>query len=209
MGIEFSPTVDRETEPFAPPLASGVREVTRGWGELYRDHADFVWRSLRRMGLSPDAAKDCLHDVFLVVHRRFDSFDSSLGSERAWLFGIAANVARSERRRRRPVPVERIEPLLDRRTTSSGPPPPCASGEYRVGYLRVREKIMEAVSALSPDRRAVFTMFELEGMSCLEIADEMGVVIGTVYSRLHAAREQLRAALSDYKPEGASSGGKI
>lgn len=159
------------------------------------------------MGLSPDDAKDSLHDVFLIVHRRFDTFDPKLGSERAWLFGISANVARSERRRRKPVPVERIEPLLDKQANSTGTTPPCASGEFRIGYLRVREKIMEAVGALAPDRRAVFTMFELEGMTCLEIADEMGIVIGTVYSRLHAAREQLREALSDYKPEGAPRGG--
>lgn len=207
MGVELKLAVDRESKAFAPPLLSGVSEVTRGWGELYRDHADFVWRSLRRMGLGPDAAKDSLHDVFLVVHRKFDSYDPNLGSERAWLFGIAANVARSERRRRRPVPFEHIEPLLDHRSVAAGSTPPAASGEYRIGYLRVREKILQAVSALSPERRAVFTMFELEGMNCLEIADEMGVVIGTVYSRLHSAREQLRAALSDFKPEGAPSRG--
>jgi RNA polymerase sigma-70 factor (ECF subfamily) len=205
MGVELSPTVVPERENYAPPLESGVVAMTRGWGELYRDHADFVWRSLRRMGLSPDEAKDSLHDVFLIVHRRFDSFDPNLGSERAWLFGIAANVARSERRRRRPIPVERVEPLLDHQASVTGADAPSSSGEYRIGYLRVREKIMEAVGALSPERRAVFTMFELEGMSCLEIADEMGVVIGTVYSRLHSAREQLRIALSDYKPEGSSS----
>jgi RNA polymerase sigma-70 factor (ECF subfamily) len=201
MGAESSPTVLREQETFAPPLASGVTEVTRGWGELYRDHADFVWRSLRRMGLTPDAAKDSLHDVFLIVHRRIDTFDPSRGSERAWLFGIAANVARSEKRRRVPVLVERLEPLLDQRGSNTNSTPPFASGEYRIGYIRVRERIVEAVAALTPERRAVFTMFELEGMSCLEIADEMGIVIGTVYSRLHSAREQLRAALSDYKPE--------
>lgn len=207
MGVELSLAVDREGKTFAPPDLSRGAEVTRGWGELYRDHADFVWRSLRRMGLGPDAAKDSLHDVFLVVHRKFDSYDPNLGTERAWLFGIAANIARSERRRRRPVPFEHIEPLLDHQSAASGSSPPAASGEYRIGYLRVRERILEAVGALSPERRAVFTMFELEGMSCLEIADEMGVVIGTVYSRLHSAREQLRAALSDYKPEGAPTRG--
>ncbi len=154
------------------------------------------------MGLGPDAAKDSLHDVFLIVHRRMDSFDPALGSERAWLFGIAANVARSERRRRVPIPVERLEPLLDHREARGQVGTPSASGEYRVGYFRVREKIISAIGALPPERRAVFSMFELEGMSCLEIADEMGVAIGTVYSRLHAARAELRAALSDYKPEG-------
>lgn len=200
----MSPTVGREQEAFALPLASGVMKVTRGWGELYLDHADFVWRSLRRMGLGPDAAKDSLHDVFLIVHRRFDSFDPSLGSERAWLFGIAANVARSEKRRRVPVPVDRLEPLLDQRGSGTTSTPPSVSGEYRIGYLGVREKILEAVAALTPDQRAVFTMFELEGMSCLEIADEMGIVIGTVYSRLHVAREHLRSTLAAYKPEGAS-----
>lgn len=211
MPVEVS-AAECTQESSAPVSTPDLRSTTgvvgpRGWGELYRDHADFVWKSLRRMGLGPDAAKDALHDVFLVVHRRMGSFDPALGTERAWLFGIAANVARSERRRRVPIPVERLELLMDQREAHSRAGAPSVSGEFRVGYLRVREKIMAAIGELAPERRAVFSMFELEGLSCLEIADEMGVAIGTVYSRLHSARAELRAALSDYKPEGTPMGG--
>src|SRR5690606_14100263 len=76
MPVEVSAAECTE-EPSAPVSTPDLRSSTgtvspRGWGELYRDHADFVWRSLRRMGLGQDAAKDALHDVFLVVHRRMD-----------------------------------------------------------------------------------------------------------------------------------------
>src|SRR5688572_3092340 len=89
-----------------PPLESsppdGQLAKGRSWGDLYRDHADFVWKCLRRMGLDSEDSADALHEVFLIVHRREAAFDPTRGTERGWLFGISANVVRAERRKKRP-----------------------------------------------------------------------------------------------------------
>ena len=61
---------------------------------------------------------------------------------------------------------------------------------------RRRRALETALGALDPEKRAVFVMFELEGMSGQQIADELGVPIGTVHSRLHHARAALRASLT-------------
>lgn len=195
---EQSPSEQHPSE-----LPSRVRPV-RTWGELYRDHADFVWRSLRRMGLSPDDAQDAMQEVFLIVHRRQDVFDPEQGSERGWLFGIAANVVRSERRRKR------AHLFLDE---SGCERPGGASGTVLLGEAswratdgaatasghQLRATLRRAVEALSPEHRAVFTMFEIEGIDCGSIAAELSIPVGTVYSRLHKARETLQRALQEYR----------
>ncbi len=173
------------------------------WGDWYNDHADFVWRCLRRMGLAHDDAKDALHDVFLVVHRRLSSYDSSRSCQRAWLLGIAVNVVRAERRRHRPIPVEGLESVAAAEGTDHGATGEAsrrssqANGDVQQRGLAVA--LTRALESLDPERRVVFSMFELEGMGCTEIATELSIPVGTVYSRLHSARSQLQAALVEYR----------
>lgn len=182
--------------------ATGI-EPPPAWGPLYDHHADFVWRSLRRMGLSTEDAKDALHEVFLIVHKRWDSYDPSRGSTRNWLFGIAANVARSERRKRRCeahadsaecfVPGSTpIGHVLGESSWRS------ADGHSQLTTGQLRDALSGAIAELPPEQRAVFSMFELEGLEGSAIADELAIPIGTVYSRLHGARTRLQAILVHY-----------
>jgi RNA polymerase sigma-70 factor (ECF subfamily) len=199
-----APPPPRRHPPATLPPTSGVT-TSQNWGTLYQEHADFVWRSLQRMGVLKSEARDALHDVFLVVHSRLHTFDPSLGSTRSWLFGIAVNVARASHRKRKLVLVDSPEQLADsqepRRAEHQGSG---GSGTHAISTRRLRESIQSAVSSLDPERRAVFIMFELEGLECIAIADELGVPLGTVYSRLHSARKQLREALSAHRPAGES-----
>jgi len=183
----------------------------RHWGDLYRDHADFVWKCLRRMGLDADDAGDALHEVFLIVHRREAAFDPSRGTERGWLFGISANVVRAERRKKRPQlhpdgqesPRACIAPTGDIVGESSWR---SADGAGLAAGEQLKQALRRAIDDLSPEHRAVFTMFEIEGVDCRFIAEELEVPVGTVYSRLHKAREDLRLALSEFRsarPAGA------
>lgn len=198
------PPLRRPSTSTLPPPASGVAS-TQNWGTLYQEHADFVWRSLQRMGVLPSDARDALHDVFLVVHGRLHTFDPTLGTIRSWLFGIAANVARANNRKRRHVLVESPEQLADaQHPNNPGAAGHVGSGTCAVSTGRLRANIQSAVASLDPERRAVFIMFELEGIECTSIADELGVPVGTVYSRLHNARKQLREALSAHRPAGES-----
>jgi RNA polymerase sigma-70 factor (ECF subfamily) len=124
-------------------------------------------------------------EVFVVVHRRLSSFDGR-SKLTTWLFGICLHLAQRQRRRAYlrfeflyAEPPERVDP--------STPEARYAEEESRRNLERLLEK-------LSPERRATFVLFEVEGMSCEEIAELTSVPVGTVYSRLHLARKQVRQA---------------
>lgn len=139
--------------------------ATLDFDAIYADHFDFVWRSLRRLGLSETAADDALQDVFVVVHRRLGDFEGR-SSLKSWLFGIALKVAKDHRRseaRQRTGPLEDKHALTDDRT-----PEDEAARKEAVATLDM------ILAGFDPDRRAVFVMAEVEQMTAPEIADVTG-----------------------------------
>ena len=155
--------------------------------EIHRAHAGFVWLTLQRLGVRPSDLEDALQEVFVVVHRRLPSYDrkSKLTS---WLFGISLKVAAQFRRRAHLRREESVGELPDR------PSNPGFSPEQAALELERRRELEHVLDALEPQKRAVFVMFELDGLSCVEIADLLDVPVGTVHSRLHAARKAFAAA---------------
>jgi RNA polymerase sigma-70 factor, ECF subfamily len=190
------------------PSISGIfaaesNEPTGRWQELYELHADFVWRTLRRLGLSADDAKDALHEVFLVAHVKRAAYDPERGAVRAWLFGITSNVARSERRRARRSGIPTDFELKSDASAANPSPLGAASERASHGSMspernELKRALCRAVEMLAPEQRVVFEMYELEGQACAEIALELQIPVGTVYSRLHKAREDLRNALAPH-----------
>src|SRR5262245_39607962 len=83
-----------------PVPARGARVETRRFEEVYDEHIDFVWRSLRLLGVADAQLDDAIQDVFVVVHRKLDTFEGR-ASIRTWIFGIALRVARMHRVRQR------------------------------------------------------------------------------------------------------------
>ena len=155
---------------------------------IHDEHADFVWRSLQRLGVPESDLDDALQEVFVVVHRRLASFrgDSAITT---WLFGITLRVAGRFRRRTH---LRHEQPTADWSTHSE-----LTTGSEPEAIALEREALEElgrVLDQLDPDKRVVFVMFELERRECPRIAAELGVPVGTVYSRLHAAREQFRDA---------------
>ena len=147
--------------------------------------ANFVWRTLHRMGVPAADVEDVLQEVFVVVHRRLGSYDPSCQLT-TWLFGICLKVANRHRRR-----------AYFRRERWGTPLPDVVDDdtpEAVVVRRQARRLLEEALGRLSPEKRAVFVLFEIEGQDCMQIAELMGVPVGTVYSRLHAARRQVTAA---------------
>lgn len=157
--------------------------------DVYREHFRFVWRSLRRLGVSEADAPDATQEVFLVVHRRLSEFE---GRSRltTWLFGICLRVAQ-ERRRRAHVRYERA----DEQALSSE-----VDERADVGAEAERKQAMRRLEAildrLDFDQRVVFTLFELEGMRGDEIAALLDVPVPTVHSRLRLAREAFKAEVA-------------
>lgn len=157
--------------------------------ELYDQHFEFVWRTLRRLGVPAPDLPDVAQDVFLVVHRRLADFEER-GKVTAWLFRIAARAARDRRRRahvRREIAAE--ESLAE----AADPKPDPSTSLERAD---ARALLEQALTALDQDQREVFTAFELEGMSGQAIAAALEIPLGTVYSRLRLGRERFRQGVA-------------
>jgi RNA polymerase sigma-70 factor (ECF subfamily) len=149
---------------------------------LYREHFDFVFRNLRRLGVAESTIDDALQDVYLVALRRIPEFREGTHAK-AWLFAILLRVAgnhrRSQRRRGQPVALmeERFEADL------VGPFDRAAEQQAR----RILHVFLER---LDDNRRATFVMAELEQMTAPEIGEALSANVNTVYSWLRAARQE-------------------
>jgi RNA polymerase sigma-70 factor, ECF subfamily len=153
---------------------------------LYDAHFDFVWRSLRRLGVREPDVLDLAQKVFLTAHFKLAEFEGrSLVS--TWLFGICQRVASDYRRSaliRREVSTDSSE--LD--SVATWPDDLPEKSDAR-GRARAAEAIL---NKLPEPQRVVFALFELEEMSGQDIATLLGVSVGTVRSRLRLARDTFR-----------------
>ncbi len=156
------------------------------------DHAGFLWRALRHLGVRERDLEDVCQDVFLVAHRRYTDFrgDSSL---RTWLYGIAIRLA-SEHRRRAHV----------RREVPTSEPPGTetpASGPDNVERSELRNLFNSILDELDDDKRAVFVLYEIEDLDMKEVSKVVGCPLQTAYSRLHAARQFVADAVRERMPD--------
>jgi RNA polymerase sigma-70 factor (ECF subfamily) len=158
---------------------------------IHAAHADFVWSTLQRFGVRDADLEDALQEVFIVVHRRLDSYDGT-SKITTWLYGIAMRVAAAFRRRAHVRRERAVEDVPEGDDESLSP-------EELASRQQARATLNEILDAMDLDRRAVFVMFEVEEMSCEEIAAIVGIPVGTVYSRLHKARKEFAAAVEKKK----------
>ena len=153
-------------------------------------HFDFVWRSLRRLGVAPTALDDAIQEVFVVVCRRLDSVTGE-AQLRSWLFAIATHVAYKARRTARRRGAEPLPELLaDERSLSP---------QESAAQAEAVQTVYALLEHLSPPQRAVFVLAELEQFTAPEIAATLDLPLNTVYSRLRSARATFEAALWRYR----------
>jgi RNA polymerase sigma-70 factor, ECF subfamily len=176
MLLRLAPAERHENHPPKPEPKLDVAEV-------YAQNAQFLWKSLYRMGVPEADLPDALQEVLLVVHRRLDSFGGSCQLS-TWLFAICLRVAATTRRTRR----RRREEPMDS-CTDADPLVEPNNPEQLTLARDSRRRLDLALESLGPEKRAVLVMFELEGISCNEIAELLGVPKGTVFSRLANARQ--------------------
>ncbi|MEM7606993.1 MAG: sigma-70 family RNA polymerase sigma factor [Myxococcota bacterium] len=155
----------------------------------YEAHADHVWRLLQRMGIPIRHVPDLVQEVFLILCRREHELEDSSLKGLLWQItrGLAANHRRSHAHRR----------------VVLGEAPEQADAHDPEATLDARRRVAHAhaaIEALDEAKRAVFVMFEAEAMSCKRIAAELDLPLGTVHSRLHAARRAILAALAETDP---------
>src|SRR5512146_2914504 len=115
-------------EPSAfPRSGTGPRaDAVLTFEEVYEEHFAFVWRNLRRLGVTEAGLRDAAQDVFVVVHRRMHEF-AGRGSVQAWLYSILRRVAADHRRRARRKDILDAEPLDT--VVDSGEPGPESRAE--------------------------------------------------------------------------------
>jgi RNA polymerase sigma-70 factor (ECF subfamily) len=172
----------------ASDLASAEADLARStWGEaLVKGHYDFIWRLLRRMGLSAPDCDDAAQQVFLVAlsprERKVEA-----GSERSFLFGAALRVCQEFRRKRtRNLQHEPVSPEL----LAPGHQPDELSARQEAW-----RRLQTILEAMPEEVRVAFILFELEGMTAPEISALADVPVGTVASRLRRGRDLFQSAV--------------
>ena len=161
---------------------------SRRFFEIFQNEYAYVINSLRRLGTHECDLEDVAHEVFLVVHRRLERYDSNRPL-RPWLFGIAFRVASDFRRlahHRREVVREDIEA-----------PDGARPLDEQVFASQARRIVERALESLEPDRRAVFIMCDIDGLHVPEIASALEIPLNTAYSRLRLARAQFTATIQE------------
>lgn len=191
-------------QPAFDELAPDSGEVL-SFEAIYDRYADFVWRSVRRLGLDEATAEDAFQEVFVVVHRRLDDFEGR-SSLKTWLFGIAIGVVRNHKRslkRKRIDASKRADDALETLHADASEQP-----DERAERTRAVKLLYALLDELDEEKRAVFVMAELEQMRGTEIASATGMNLNTVYARLKTARTQFEQAVARYRARTIFAEGK-
>ena len=177
---------------YALPVPMAARRAARDarLRSLVDAHFETVWRALRRLGVSELGADDGAQQVFLVVSRRLDEIQE--GGERRYLLGVALRVASEIRRairRRREVPMEGpVAEPFEATATRLDP-------DEELDKKRALAMLAACLEEMPEKLREAFVLFELEELSAPEVAELLGVPVGTVASRVRLAREYIRKNL--------------
>ncbi|MFT5354101.1 MAG: RNA polymerase sigma-70 factor (ECF subfamily) [Polyangiales bacterium] len=167
--------------------------------EVYTEHFDFVWRSVRRLGIHPPATDDVVQDTFIIAYRKLSSFEGR-STLRSWLFGIARRVVSDHHRSKRRRPEAELSECGTLRTET-------ADGPHAMTAAREAAAVLQHFLETLPDeQREVFVAVEIEQMSAPEFESASGVKLNTVYSRLRLARAAFEKAASQHRQLHESSG---
>jgi RNA polymerase sigma-70 factor (ECF subfamily) len=192
MEVGDSPTGERVEAGQTPAPAGAAASAAAASGpentraELHRkvqmlvhEHMDFVWRSLRRLGVAEADCDDGCQRVWVVVARKVVEIEPD--KARSFVFSVAVRVASEMRRsQRRHQHLELHEGVLEKAAPDA---------QRLLELQRDRQALDALLETLAWDQRTVFVLFELEGMTSIEIAELLGISRGTVASRLRLARE--------------------
>lgn len=163
------------------------------WEEIVREHSARVYRLSYRLTGNVHDAEDLTHDVFVRVFRSLHSYQP--GTFEGWLHRITTNVFLDKMRRKQRI---RFDALSDE--AAARLPAREADPQQVLTDAAFDDDIQRALDALPPDFRAAVVLCDIEGLSYEEIAATLDVKLGTVRSRIHRGRAQLREALAHRAP---------
>jgi RNA polymerase sigma-70 factor (ECF subfamily) len=167
------------------PRATDDADRRARFRAVFEESFDYVWLSLRRLGVHDRDLEDVAQEVFVQVYRRFDDYDPSR-PVRPWLFAFALRCASDWRRlaRHREVGPEFGEPAS-----------PAPSADVTIARAEDVALVHRALEEVDVERRAVLILYELDEVPMKEIAVALGIPLFTAYSRLRVAREELTVAI--------------
>lgn len=166
------------------------------WETIVRDHQQAVYRYAYRLCGNQHDAEDLTQETFIRVFRALDSYQP--GGMRSWLYRITSNLFIDKKRHEQ---VIRMESLGDKEETSSDTPRGISLGVDTLLSDRVlHPALASALSAMPEDYRVAVVLRDIDGYQYDEIADMLGIKIGTVRSRLHRGRKALRESLGGSVP---------
>ena len=174
-------------------IAECLQGRTAAFGELVRRYQDRLYNTVHRLVDNAEDAQDVVQDAFLNAYQSLDGFkgDSQFFT---WLYRIAVNTAISHKRKQRlTLSIDagrngeaRVEPLDPSEASRPG---------HALEQAEEERRVQRALNRLSPEHRAVLIMKDMEGQKYEAMAEILGVPIGTIRSRLHRARSELRELL--------------
>ncbi len=158
------------------------------WEEVARDHGRFLYTVAYRLTGRHDDAQDLVQEVLLRVQRGLATYQP--GSMEGWLSRITTNAFLDDVRRRKRRPVEAL-PDDPERVLAGAP-----SADEALAAADLPDHLQDALRGLPEDYRAAVVLCDVLGYSYQDIADTLGVPVGTVRSRIHRGRSQLRTVLA-------------
>ena len=186
------------------PAGQAERDLPT-WEDIVRLHSARVYRLAYRLTGNPHDAEDLTQEVFVRVFRSLSSYTP--GTFEGWLHRITTNLFLDSARRKQRIHFEGLADEMAHRLPGSEPTPAQAFDDTHLD-----DDVQAALKALPPEYRAAVVLCDIEGFSYEEIAVTLGVKLGTVRSRIHRGRAQLRSALEHRRPNavtvpaGASDG---
>jgi RNA polymerase sigma-70 factor (ECF subfamily) len=172
---------------------------TAAFGELVSRYQDRLFNSVLRLTDNAEDARDVVQEAFLHAYQSLHSFKGD-ALFFTWLYRIAVNTAISMKRKKRVV--LRIQPAGEGGNTID-PLDPSESNRpgHAIEMAEEERRVHEALAKLSTEHRSVLVMKDMEGMKYEEMAEILGVPVGTIRSRLHRARLEMRdILLQEQKP---------
>ena len=165
-------------------ILAGCRHGDRSsWRALYDRYAPIVHRFLATFGVPPEEREDACQEIFVAVYRSLTHFRGEARLS-TWIYRIAARYASRAARRRR------VRTMLSSLLLREPLPPPAPDASERTERLRMLD---ELVAKLSPKKKLVLVLFEIEGLPIEEVAQIAQCPENTAWSRLHYARAELMA----------------
>ena len=185
-----------ESGPRATPASPWTAP---SWDDIVRKHSVRVYRLAYRLTGNPHDAEDLTQEVFVRVFRSLASYTP--GTFEGWLHRITTNLFLDSARRRQRIRFEGLSQDAEGRLAGGDPSPAQAFDERHLDG-----DIQAALRDLPPEYRAAVVLCDIEGLSYEEIAATLGVKLGTVRSRIHRGRAQLRTALEHRRPHRSGAG---